>query len=909
MIAVVAFALLVWRCHGSSSSTSAARTETPSLKNATSTRPDDLSTLSRGAIAGVVTDEGKTPITGAHVCARGENDALPPELVETLHCAVTDARGRYELRALPPAVYAVSGSARAKQPATQSVRLPDSSTVTADLQLRAGGVELSGVVLDVGGGPIAQARVVADGAVGETDPTGTFTLWVRPASLDVLTSADGYADRSTYTSAPGHVRIMMTPASSLAGVVVDAASGEPVANARVEPAPLRFPGHMNPLPRAVLTDAEGRFRIGGLVPGRYAAVARSERGYGRSATAAALGLGESVDGIIVELHPAVRIDGAVVHGSTRKPCEAAKVTLTDNAKERRVVLLRALDGKLWADGVLPGTYTVDVQCADAFAKAPYDPIVVADRPLEVVWEVEPGAVIEGRVATRSGQPLADVQVSAKTFDQDKEGYGRTRTKHDGSFTIRGLRPGKYRLYALAESALRLGANAGPEVDLRSNMHVRVDVTLEDAGTLRGRVVDRRGKPVARCSVQAVSRDETWTGDARSDERGEFTMRGLPPGEYTLEFRQRVTIRANEIATATVVYDPPSASIHGTVVDHRGKPVGDAYLTTDTGIADSKFWRSPSHPDPVITKPDGSFTISGLHDQTYDVLAYRQTGEEGVVENVRAGSTVQIRIPAAAAITGVVRRGGAAVDEFKISAVELESPDPLWRYERFFRTDGRFRVEGLPSRRYRVTASAEGSQAQQDVELAAGETESITFDLDPLVTITGRVVLHPDGSPVAGIMMRASVPRGAETSVRAVTDNDGRFTIRDAPRGTVVELHGYRGTIEDHLHVVRSIAGPTDVGTLQLVRRPYAVDDKYLGFKLAPIRDDVAPDRRALIVASIDPRGPAARTELRVGDEITAIDGLDVTGGNTPMASYLKHGPPGSTARVTVKRGVTIEITR
>src|SRR5262249_24934744 len=113
-----------------------------------------------------------------------------------------------------------------------------------DIVLRKGGVEITGTVSDVTGGPIAHADVSAhhqgwgDGGsdfappVGP-DSSGKFSLWVKPGEVSVNASAEGYAEGSDSGRAPGTFEILLTPESSLAGVVIDAKTGQPVAGVAV----------------------------------------------------------------------------------------------------------------------------------------------------------------------------------------------------------------------------------------------------------------------------------------------------------------------------------------------------------------------------------------------------------------------------------------------------------------------------------------------------------------------------------------------------------------------------------------------------------------------------------------------------------------------------------------------------
>jgi protocatechuate 3,4-dioxygenase beta subunit len=911
---------MLWRCDGNEHAAHSTRAVKAARGSA---RVVDVKTLPRGTITAVVLDERRQPIAGARVCADGDNAALDLELLRDAPCTTSDARGNVTLANLLPAAYRVGASAPGFQPGVESARV-DGASVRVELVLRGGGVEITGVVLDVTGGPIASARVSSNGAFAETDAKGEFSLWTSRRARDLLARADGYADRLTWVDPPGRVRILMTPEATLSGVVIDAASGEPVEGARVSVRILLHPGFLNPETGDAITDARGAFTARRLMPGRYATIARTEHGYGRSESSTQLGIGERGEGLVVKLHPAVRLDGEVRFASSSERCAVASVTLSDRTKAQQRTLDRAPDGALWADGVLAGTYAVRVQCEGSLLKDEYPPLVVADRDIGgLVWEVERGATIEGRVTFTSGQPIAGAVISAFTADH---AGGNATSNANGSYRITGLRPGHYNLRATSDEAKRF---EDTEIDVIANAVAKRDLVLEPRPDTRleGIVVDAKGNAVPRTDVEVQKvDDESSTAQARTDMNGAFWISGLSPGDYWVHdpwtHRNRTTVRVGETARVKIVTDPPSGQIHGVVVDHRGKPVSDAYIVIDaeddTQQEQPNFFRSLSEPDPVITNVQGAFTVNGLRDDSkYSVLAYRKGGAEGTAMHVRVGDRISIRLDPIGALQGRVQRAGKAVNDFEIAVVEVREPDPLGtafsQRERFFRTNGHFKMEGLPKRRYRVTASAEGSQAAVDIDLGIGEVKTLDFELDAPIVLTGRVLDHPSGKPVAGLRMHASRDKGSSSFMRneATTDADGRFTIPEAPRGTV-SISGYGvGADFAFVQAVRTVdgPGPVDVGTLYRVKSTFGPDAVGLGFEVKTIDPDTPADQRKLVVDKIDPKGPAAATDLRVGDVVTSLDDLDLRGGNSALFMFLGSSAPGTKTRITVERGVTIEIQR
>src|SRR5262249_33605992 len=155
------------------------------------------------SISGVVTDENRAPVPSAIVCADASSDTLQAELIREPRCTHTDSRGAYQLRDLYAAQYAVAAVISPYRPEhAKPFLLADGEPKSGvNLQLKLRGVEVTGVVLDITGGPIARAlvRQSTDPAV-ETDAQGRFSLWTRPGGIELSASADGYAESPTIGS-------------------------------------------------------------------------------------------------------------------------------------------------------------------------------------------------------------------------------------------------------------------------------------------------------------------------------------------------------------------------------------------------------------------------------------------------------------------------------------------------------------------------------------------------------------------------------------------------------------------------------------------------------------------------------------------------------------------------------------
>ena len=971
--------LVVWWWHGGGPRGKAGATTATTVGTATTgfapqLRRADPRKLERASVEGTVTDDDHAPVAHARVCVDLAAYELPAELLREPHCTFSDEHGHYAVGELFASTITVAAMARPYIPAFYH---PDGDRHHASFQLHAGehrtgvdvvlgkgGVEITGTVADIAGGPIAHAMVRASNGwwssedaelpAIETDETGHFSMWVRPGAVGVRAYADGYADGNEYGRAPGKFEILLTPESSLAGTVVDARTNAPVAGVHVQVA-----GDGGDT--TAITDDQGQFRVDRLGPGRYVATARSPSGYGHSEGSMLVGLAQHVSGMVVKLYPAVRVEGRVVIPDEKKTtCKDSSLSLHQLEPSRYLEGQRDPDGTLHIDGVLAGTYEVRVECRGYHARDKYPRLVVADKDLlGVEWQVDPGALIRGHVVTKSGVPVEGANVSAYTLGssaRERTGWANDSSARDGKYQLEGLKPGEYRLEAQSDRGI--APKDGWKVSVPSpGAVIDRELVIDEGGTIRGTVVDADGKPLSGVHVRAepFANDYEWNpgGNVRSGDDGTFTLDNVRPGEYRViasrnswgwgsnEMRkpgtdddakrgERATVRASQISSVRLVVEATSGVIRGKVEDADGKPVTDAFVvaTRESDAAGSQHssieetrWNADDHP--VLTGTDGTFTISKLTPGTYTLLAQRKGGGEAVAEHVAVGANASLRIKPTGSIEGTVHRDGGAPEELTVSLA-----DPVTgfsRSEQFFRSAGGYAIHDLPAGHFVITYSAEGGQKQQKLDLGEGEHKTgVDIELDPLVTITGRIVGLDTHQPAAGITVLATPGKGSSWSFMGgmgdedrdnISDDSGRFTLRNAPRGTVTLMGWPKDWREGEYGFFRTVrevqgTGTVDIGDITVVHRRVKPGDAVgeLGVHWAEQVPGAQLDEQIWKVSWIDPAGPAAKTDLKVDDIVTAVDGNDITGTNAANGWMLMQAAPGTTIKLGLARGITVAIT-
>jgi membrane-associated protease RseP (regulator of RpoE activity) len=252
------------------------------------------------------------------------------------------------------------------------------------------------------------------------------------------------------------------------------------------------------------------------------------------------------------------------------------------------------------------------------------------------------------------------------------------------------------------------------------------------------------------------------------------------------------------------------------------------------------------------------------------------------------------------------------DELWISLRELDEKT-LVRREYLLGTDGAFTLRELMPGRYRLAVRSGDLHTSREVEVAAGALASVELELQGLITVVGRVIEPRTRRPVPGMWVFTDSPTdhpiGTFLADRTyLTDEDGRFEIRHVPRGAITiggQLNDERGRGQV-FQIDRTIAPAggagevIDLGELRAVLHPAVSGTP--GCWLSVERPG-AP----ATVTEVLPEGPAARAGIVVGDVITAIDGLDVTGARAQDAAMLLRGAPGTVISVQLERGVTATI--
>src|SRR5688572_29940 len=158
------------------------------------------------------------------------------------------------------------------------------------------------------------------------------------------------------------------------------------------------------------------------------------------------------------------------------------------------------------------------------------------------------AAIEG-VVTRAGttEPVPRASVVVTMVQGQLRDVETVVADDSGRFTVRNLRPGAHRVFAMkdgfvrSEHGQRAPTRPGTPVDLMAGETRRGNVvSMTPTGVIAGRVLDADGKPLrgafvraARAAYSSGVRELSMVQRLQTNDLGEFRFFGLEPGSYYL----------------------------------------------------------------------------------------------------------------------------------------------------------------------------------------------------------------------------------------------------------------------------------------------------------------------------------------------------------------------------------------
>lgn len=703
---------------------------------------------------------------------------------------------------------------------------------------------------------------------------GLALVWAL--SDDDTSEVDAAPRAQNADEPPPPVKPLGLNGARIAGTVLR--DGKPVANARVT---LRAAA-----PLVTLSMDDGRFLFEDVPSGQlYLSASNAE------AASEVLGPlqvlpGTKLEELVLNLAPAVNIEGRVIDLMTQRPIAKATVITPARAgvtdDEGRFTVTGS-KSQIWLDVSAPGFLTrtewVSLELAQAGGK------------LEIV--LTPSSRLEGKV-TESGAPAVAATVWTELAEGGRRGERSLLvfTDKEGNFSLE-CGAGAMQLTAVTARGTRV---RGPFIRVAvGEKKTGIVLDAADVSAAEG-IVLLDGAPLPAAQITAIdAQTEELSGVATTTTEGKFRFESLALGKYVLQIRAmaltstagpfehdgtgrtwQVNVQAGKALVGRV--EPPSA---GTIVRWR-----------------SGTWSGPSAQ--TVTDAEGKFRFEGLPSEIVSLDAEGPAG--AATARARAGDEVVLVLKKSEVIVHLRDDKGGPVTDGVLSARSLETGTT--RRQLVLAPDGITRLD-LPLGRWELTLEVNGRGRSATVAIdvtAAGAQATLT--LEASLSIFGKVTDKSTGLPLQGARIEAiNGDFGRAFRVTVLSDGRGEFQLPPVPSSVMLrcDREGFNSAWTPAKN------GPPWSFALDPAKpnqRTGAEPQQFEGVGMT------LDGRTGNVIVSVVSEGsPAERAGVQVGDQIVVVDGMPVAGRSLNDVVNRIRGPAGTPVLIQFSRnGQPLELT-
>ena len=621
-----------------------------------------------------------------------------------------------------------------------------------------------------------------------------------------------------------------------------------------------------------LTDADGFYVFSNLVAGTYrvqfADPAGAHHGeyYCQAPDLAAandivLNATSAVRNVDAALRPLASISGRVKAAGNEAPVPGIRVVALrqcENCWHEASSGYSDEAGTYALSGLEAGAYRVAFEdpaghfvgeyydCSDDISEA--QDVIVAQGAettgVDAILEAASG--VSGRItALASGEPLPNITVTLTLVGEWGPGfYQITSTDDNGEYEFQGVEAGTYRLEFRDNNLDYIGQFYDQQTDWfsatlidvpESTLVTGLNAALVEGAKLSGTVTDTQGAPAPGINVSC----ERWTGSywqwmtgTLSDDDGQYTLRGLPAGDYRVWFwdpngqfiseyydDQIDWNEATSVAVATATHVTgvdatlaKAGTISGTVTGQAGAPLADIAVTVYRQQGGQWWWQ-----ENAMTDENGHYTIGRLPGGLYHVYFTDWQNDylpEYYNDATEYDDAEILMLPAEGALTGIDAEltkgatisgmltgpdGQTPAGGVTVTAYMYTNHYWYWVGSSSSAQNGMFTIKSLRAGTYRLQFNdynetylaqvyAQGNTLDDgtDIPVATGEdVTGIDASLRLAARISGTVTAEDGVTPLANIAVIVGSRNGMGMNFQGNTDDNGQYTIRGLPAGSYI----------------------------------------------------------------------------------------------------------------------------
>ncbi|MED4278752.1 carboxypeptidase regulatory-like domain-containing protein, partial [Priestia megaterium] len=747
-----------------------------------------------GAITGVVTDLQGSPILGTNTQVEVFDQG--GTLLKTL---LAQSDGTFSVLDLPPGSYTLLVAAPDFAAQTASAVIFSDQTTELNIPLTPNPASITGQVLNLATGSSINGAIVtvtdSNGIIfgsGTSGVDGDFTINnLPPGTLIITAVAQTFGNTSkAIILTPGEVgttTLTLTPNPGiLQGTVINQETGEIIPGAT-----LQIFDSTKALVATVQTDQNGFYQIQTLAPDLYRVMATTQN-FGSVLQDIQVNA-EAVTELNFALLPNPgTITGIIYNEQTGSPISRVSIAVRQFSPVGPIIATTTTNsqGQFTVLNLTPGAYTI-IASEPNFGSQASSTFVQSDQVSTVLVNLPPNpGIVQGVITSeQTGQPLPDTLI--RVIDINGVIVASTQTDINGSFQAQGLAPGTYTLIVINPEfqGKTIGFTVGPNQILTQNISL-----APNPGTLTGTVINSQtGLALSGAVVQIFSSGNLIPiENAITDQNGNFIVRGLEPGEYSVlaqatNFGSAVVgavITPGDVADVTVQIPPLPGAISGQIIDFSENPLPNATV------------RLLDQNQNVVgigaTDISGNYTIGNIAPGTYILVASAPgfgTNTQGITIEPEQFLT-GINIPLQAnpgEITGQVLSAateapiiGATVTIRNLQggggiAVQVANTDQ----------QGNYVISNLSPGSYSVTVNQLGFGLQTKVvTVFSNQTTNADFTL---ILDTGNisgVVSDTSGNPITGSNIFVRLFDENQLLIQSITAlPNGTFTISNLAPGS------------------------------------------------------------------------------------------------------------------------------